>query len=430
MERWLGTEERIFTKLRIAQALNVVTVAAVIGHVSTESMRVALEQVQRRHPVLGARLVEAPRPRMLFDDVPKMHLEVVDGGDNLDRWKACFDSELNRPFDAARGPLARAALVRREKSFELIFTHDHGLGDAMSGCIAVRDLLRALSGQPLPPLPCRPSFDEMIGPLNRGQAVVDKVISEVAARARRVSSYLDQFSDRLSAVPAASHDAAASCLTRFVHQTISAEHTSALVARCRDERVSVHAALCAALACAFVEVRGAARRLVCTSALDMRGYLEPDVTDDFGLYAMGTTDVLRVEAGGSFWELAREVRRKLLAARTPQRLRSYRALIGVAEHTIELTRQPSVAGLVKLGIDGHIAVSNLGRLGMPTRYGDFNLQGLSFGATVLDYDVALMATTLAGILHMNFMYIPIETSPVDAERTARCVRHLIASLAR
>ncbi|TDC90753.1 hypothetical protein E1292_43320 [Nonomuraea deserti] len=120
------------------------------GPLDREAMLRACEAVVDRHPVLRCAFEQrdgelhvvpaAGRPPVAFATAP-------DPGHLL-------RTEIARPFDLGRGPLARFTLVEvtRERHV-LLFVGHHLVFDGMSKDLLTRDLAAAYAGEALPPLP-------------------------------------------------------------------------------------------------------------------------------------------------------------------------------------------------------------------------------------------------------------------------------------
>ncbi|HEX6749443.1 MAG TPA: amino acid adenylation domain-containing protein [Longimicrobium sp.] len=129
------------------------------GTVDADALRRALTAVVARHEALRARYREADGAPVQEIAAPwEIDLPVVPvaGDDDEEAWLA---AEAFRPFDLERGPLLRAALLRRgEREHVLALNVHHSVGDGWSWGLLLRDLsdayAAALRGDDphLPPL--------------------------------------------------------------------------------------------------------------------------------------------------------------------------------------------------------------------------------------------------------------------------------------
>ncbi|MFL5541692.1 MAG: amino acid adenylation domain-containing protein, partial [Longimicrobiaceae bacterium] len=130
------------------------------GPVDAEALRRALAAVVARHEALRARYREVDGAPLQEVMPPwPIDLPVVDVADDAEA-EAWLAEEAWRPFDLERGPLVRAALLRRsERAQVLALNVHHSAGDGWSWGLILRDLsaayAAALRGEDptLPPLP-------------------------------------------------------------------------------------------------------------------------------------------------------------------------------------------------------------------------------------------------------------------------------------
>lgn len=119
------------------------------GSIESERMQQALEQVVNCHDSLRTTFsVHSVEPVLDVDDELRVSLRVEDmtgaGDADVDRF---IDRLMTEGFDLARGPLFRAALIRREQDkFLFVLVVHHIVFDGWSANIFLKDLLRVYSG--------------------------------------------------------------------------------------------------------------------------------------------------------------------------------------------------------------------------------------------------------------------------------------------
>jgi amino acid adenylation domain-containing protein len=142
------------------------TVARLQGDVRVEVLEACLREIVRRHEALRTHFVAVGgKPVQAIDPEPRVALPVIDlralpaplAEAELASRRAEHES---RPFDLARGPLLRAALVRRaDDEHVLLFAMHHIVSDRWSMGILVRELVALYPAiaqgrpSPLPDLP-------------------------------------------------------------------------------------------------------------------------------------------------------------------------------------------------------------------------------------------------------------------------------------
>ncbi len=121
------------------------------GALDPVALEAALGEIVRRHEALRTVFPEiGGEPRQKVEPFREWSLPVVETGD-LARWLA---EEAGRPFDLARGPLMRAALLRLgDEDFVLWLNLHHIVNDGASLELLARELGALYSGSALPDLP-------------------------------------------------------------------------------------------------------------------------------------------------------------------------------------------------------------------------------------------------------------------------------------
>jgi len=376
-ERRLGAFESALSLTYEQAPLNATVVLQLDGAPPAEAVRRALATLQRRHPLLGVRLVGKPgRYRFEGGTVPPVPVEVtVRDGD--DHWRAVAEEEIGRSIDRDRGPLVRCRLLRdglrdgprgdAAARGELLLTFHHSIMDATSALHLCQELL-GLCAEPVdeaetePTAPLPPAealFPAPFRGLRRWPRVAgfalrqlaDEVVCRRRSRGRRVT------------IPA-------SARCRILPLSLSAEATTALVRRMRRRRSSLHSVLAAALFLATGErlFDGGSFPLRCLTFADLRPYLDPPVpAGDLGACFAMMRFRGPAPRGRSFWEVAGEIQRRVHAA--TRRGDKFLA---------SLTSFATMRGLIGLGSArmAEVALSYTGPARIERRYGETELRGL------------------------------------------------------
>lgn len=409
--RALSPTENLMWQLDEAGSINFTMLARVAGELSEAALVDALAAVQARHPLLRVR-IEAADDGLVFaeGDVPRLPLTI-----ERSAWFEVAAREINLPIDWRSGPLARVTAIAEDQGFRLLVTMHHAAADATSGTRFVRDLLEAyeavLAGRDpaLAVLPVPQAQDDRIPDPPRGL--------RLAWRAGGLLSR--QLAAKVAGVvrPALDEPDAA-VQTAVLFELLDASLTHALAERARSEGTTVHGALGAAMLLAMAEDLDGGGTMGCLSALDVRGELSEPETDAIGLFVMGLTTRHRVRSGDALWDLARDLKTKL----TTQLARGDHFTTAALTRLAPKGEPPDVvARRVVSMVGATVAVTNLGRLDLPTRYGPLELRELSFCAAGNAFPgsaAGLMVTTFAGRLSFNFVYA---TPGYHAER-ARAMR--------
>lgn len=418
--RVLGNIERGCWLIDQTAPMNVLAVAQVRGRVALARLSVALELVQRRHPLLRVCVqVEDGLPAYFYSDAP-IPLAVMERRDDT-HWQEVVTAERNRPFCSDQAPLLRLTVLHAEEESELIFTMHHLISDGASSTFILRDLLLALSGQAsassLPPLPERQALEDLMPQSERGLSGLKRSAHFLAEQAwtffvRRPLLLAEQQS-----VPPLERRSAVS------HQQLTKEETSSLLSVCRSHGVTLHGALCAALLIAVgAEVRTESvatdNLLGCCTPVNLRRVLQPQIGEDIGLYVGPIVTFHRLTAHTELFALATELTKQLHAARTAGV--PARALATQSRLLPSWVSPQQAAKHLYNRLFGTVSVTNMGVLDIPLEYGDLRLTAVHIGGANNPYGslISIGVTTLAGQHFLNFNY---NEQIVSDERIQRVV---------
>jgi hypothetical protein len=404
--RPLGALEEIMWLLDQSSPVHFALVAEIGGYTTVEEWRAALDALQRRHPLLSVcidsshspiphfrRVEGAPIPLRVVEDVPA-------------HWESEVEAELHKQFDPEQAPLIRAVLLYRESKAVFILVAHHSIADGFSSAFAIRDVLRALSGQPLDPLPLMPSREEIFG-LPRGTS------SE--GRPRGPSS---------GAVAAsAASDKRKNPVPHVQRFSLLPDLTSRLQSRSKEEGTTVHGALCAALVLAGRKIDPAWHenpvRMRTSVSIRILLRLEEDC-----MLAIGGGEVsVDPQATAEFWELARLIKSGLSGVQT--REGAAISINAVNEAVLSGLDVQAAAQLLKRAFGGQAMVTNLGRLPFDTSFGRLKLESL-WGPAVLrgiDGEQTLAAATVNGslnLLHTSYAPLPALLKNIEEVLVKAC----------
>lgn len=442
IERPLSPLEATVWLLDRLARLSFVMVADVAGPLTDNALRLALDAVQQRHPLLRLRVsLEADNLLMYRSaGVPPLPLRVVEAPGGA--WQAEAEAEQQAGFPTETGPLFRCTLLRHApERATLLTTFHHMIGDGLSGVFLVRDVLQAAGAVLAEQSPRLEPLDP-VAPLQVAIPASERGLTGMWNYLKWLTR--DHFPFLLRGFPRRMRlDAEIPVQqrrTRLVSRQLDAEATTALVQRARQERTTVHGALGAAqlLAVAHEFDEPRAVPLALGSAINLREQMRPAPREDVGFFVSLATSTHRIAPESDFWELARDVRRELtrrverrepwtaIAAGT-RGLAAFRRWIPLTEATA--IRMAQIADLFGHGATG---LTNLGVLPIPQRYGPLTLEALHFsGAMSALCNLGSSAATFADRLHWNFIYQSPSLATDRAERlAARAVDRLQQAVKR
>jgi hypothetical protein len=223
--------------------------------------------------------------------------------------------------------------------------------------------------------------------------------------------------------------------------TTSEEMSTALVLRCREEKVTVNTALWTAFLAAQHDVQDTVKSYQHRSALavNTRDKLTVPVGEAFGFYASSLTVQLKYAFRKSFWENARRLHKKIRTSL--EKTEIFRMLIAeLMSPTLLDSLYFSKYGLIenkiserllkRMGWDrityGH-AITNVGRMDIPTEYGPLLLDtvyGPSFYSDVEEKIVGVI--TVGGRISFMLTYNKVIISTDIAEKIQDTVMNYLA----
>lgn len=165
------------------------------------------------------------------------------------------------------------------------------------------------------------------------------------------------------------------------HWTLSSAEVTKIVARCREEKTSVHGALCAAFLLAIAAEIKSHKEIIlkCHTPINIRNYLTVNVNDNLGEYITRPVTAHRLTQNTNFWNLAREVKSKLSQFLADGKIfddvLKARSLLSSNSNKGEENLDFRNLG----GID--IVITNLGNLTIKQQFGKLQLQELYLTAT-------------------------------------------------
>lgn len=413
MNRPLSTFERVFWLLDRAVSQNFVMIARVFGTVRESHLRQALDILQSIHPPLNARFKEGDPPGFT-DGAPPIPIRLLERKDD-DHWQKVAEEEMLNPFPWTTGPMMRAILLHSENCCDLLMTFCHITADALSGVKCVEIILSYMAKldageavEPGPPLKELPStFDLLRKNLPFGDSPEQGEDNAKAVQPAVLQPDADAPPDKR--------------ITRVIQRVLSPGDARKLLSRCRKEKTSIHAALCAALLQTAVEKiqvikedTGSAILMGCTTPVNVRHLFDRAIGDDIGNFISDALHFQTVDANVSLWEVARDVRtemkKELSLGNDVKALRDIGGLLEIA------STPEAVLKVVDKTLPP-ILVTNLGQLEIAEHFGSLRLDQLHFVASINPASsggLGLAVSGFRGMIILNFLYLEPYFSPERA----------------
>jgi hypothetical protein len=236
--------------------------------------------------------------------------------------------------------------LRGSKTSELIFTVHHSIGDGLSTLYFVRDLLRAIDGEPLEQLPPSPPADSFI--LNNTPRLEP------------------QASKRVESLP----KPGAPIITTA---ELEADTLQALIKRARTEGTTVHAAFTAALLLSAQSEFDSEVPISALQPVSLRS-LNSQMGESFGLYISAGIVSLQADGKPDLWRFARSIKKQLEPALDPNFLSArYSAL---RSFLLSNPNPSEVYSHYRRGVTYHLVVSNKGRLRFDSQIGHLRIDAI------------------------------------------------------
>jgi len=408
-----SSEQALEIMNRCANSLHVVTIGRLIGPLTAEVLRPALDLLQKRHPRLNSRIMGSLNNLRFEDGATKIPLQVVEKSDSS-QWQEVVLEELNQKIESHRG-LMRAVLVHFERENNvsyLIVTLHHTISDGLSSIQLYSEILtycqKIASSEPisevirLRPLP---SVERLLPKSLQGfRGLMDGFYSLLRLK------FLHDW-HRPKTLGFEKYVPIESRGSNMIHRHLDEELTKRVVNCCRQEKTTVQAALCVAMMWAVAKQITAGKRvnvrLSCQSFVNLRQRLQPIIdNENLGMLASFIISFHTLETNMSFWGLARDIRQQVEAGLEGSAIFS---LMLILRNIFEfLLAHPNE-------IPTSVALSNIGRVNIPQVYGLFKIEEISFTTAAAVSGGALIATilTFAEKMFLNFTF----SEPSISQRT-------------
>jgi len=371
--RPLGAFEELFSLFDQYFPTNGALAAQIAGHTTIQQWRDALDAVQQRHPLLSAYIDttfnRVPHFRRVTGQRIPLRLVTSPGA----QWQQEIAEEVNAPFTPDQAPLFRAVLLHQQTHCIFILSSHHAVCDGSSRIFLLRDILLALSGQALEALPLAPSRETLFGAQQRTSS----------------EPGLPSFAAQRPPLP-------------HVEGTkLTTGETTALQRRAREEDVTIHAAVSAALTTAgrAIDKSWHNNPLRIMSPAEIRDMLG---LKDQCMVSFGGGEI-SIPPGGSmtFWELARFAKHGLSTVKSTENISRMVDLQSAAVSSNLSVDQ--AFQLKRNAFNAQVMFSNLGRLPFDSTFGPLRLETLWAPCALrgTEGEQTLGAVSVNGSLHLT-----------------------------
>lgn len=379
LERQLGFWETVRQNTHLKQfgTSQIAIVATIRGPLTVSLIKNALRLLFDQQPLLQARIIKKNDVYLFeldrqFDDIPFTVVERHT--DNL--WKKTIEHELSCPPPTDKY-LWKAVFIhgqdRESNRHELLLFFHHAIADGVSACHAIKNLLnwcqQAMEG-------CQPSTSPlpMIAP-----------VENTLKKHLTWDEYLLQLHNHH---PIPQEDSWHYIQEEPLGQRVSTGYfieTSyhGLIARCRQEGVTINSALAAALICSGRKIQIHKGPISLLSLVDLRKYCEPPIAYDYlGCYVTSilTRHDIKKITPTTVWDLARTYQRTLYESIPKLGFTPYEFSPQQLENFSISNPIGSLAGTKNLkkeaGYSVDFCLTNKGLIDIPQHYGDIQIEKL------------------------------------------------------
>ena len=436
-ERKVTGAERFFSH----SPFSIVTmVARIKGKVTEEVLKNAVAKMQQRHALLRVRIKDDRNDELWFtsEGVQEIPIDIIPRNSEND-WIKIHAEASQIPYEFETHPAIRFILVKSPDASDLIILCHHIICDGMSLAYLARDLMVHL-GDPKREVEVLPSPEPITLENLPSDVSLSGVVKFFINRIKRQWTEAIVFFDQEDY----------EVLTKtywdnFQHELLSIElseeETDSLVARCREEKVTVNSAITTAFSGAqsFVASEKPHHEKIAIAA-SLRDRLPNPQGEAMGFYAQGFELKLKYNHKKTFWDNARRYHKKITSNFTNKKLFSdLPGYLQMDSNIYEALNFKKLGGLVlrdssryeKLSNFSEMkdvvvrllkrakietleakllgpAITNLGRLDFPKTYGSLELDRLIMqpgGAFPLVHvDMVIGAVTCSGKLSLVLEY--------------------------
>ena len=371
--RPLGAFEELFCLFDQSFPTNHALAAQITGHTTVQQWLDALDALQQRHPLLSVRIdttfSRVPHFRRVTGQRIPLRVVTSPGA----QWQQEIAETVNAPFTPDQAPLFRAVLLHQETHCTFILSSHHAVSDGISLIFLLRDILLALSGHALETLVLAPSREVLFGAQQRTST--DPGVPSLAAQ-RHPMPHVEGVK-------------------------LTQEETTTLHRRAREEGVTIHAAISAALTIAGRAIDESWRKspLRIMSPAEVRDILG---LKDQCMVSLGGGEISIAPSGSmTFWELARFAKDGLSAVKSTENISRMIDLQSGAVSS-NLTVEQAFQ-LKRNAFNAQAMFSNLGRLPFDSTFGPLKLETLWAPSALrgIEGEQTLGAVTVNGTLHLT-----------------------------
>lgn len=420
MSRPLSPIEHAIYMVDTVVSQSFVIIARVSGNLSEPVLRKSLDMVQEKHPPLRWKIIDHQGPKFSADGVPGIPLRIIDR-EKDEQWIEEAEEEMQKPFSWSEGPLVRVVQLKGQNQCDLLITFCHIHTDGTSGVSVLGDVLRFADQL------ARGETMAQVKSLEAPLSSIELLREDLEFQKESP----DAVAESAQNIPAAEFKGGREVLpeeriTRIIHKVLEPSDAENLVRRSKAERTSVHGTLCGAFLQALVEVsremmgveKKGPLRIGCITPVNIRNHFHRPPGEDIGYYISFAVHHQDVDDKVSLWDTARAVKESI--ENEVKTGRDIEAIRGVGEALKEFSKPIDLVRAINTS-NPSVAATNLGKLDIPEKFGDFLLENLHVSVSIspdTKDGFAIAVTTHRGRMTINFLFAEPYITRIMAVRIA------------
>jgi len=422
MLRKLGILEKAMLISNRHAPFNIVSVLRLENAPSPDEVKAALTVLQKRHPLLGAKIVEAGN-HPYFEALPvkDFSFKTLERA-NAESWRIVAEEEMAAGHDTAAGPLFRAVFLYRDGFGDLVLSVHHAIMDAVSGVNLLDELLRICAGEAtgLPTLEITPAMEERFpvpykGPW-RGIASIKYALSQMA------DAFRYQWRNRDKRMPPVRLGGRGSTATLILPEDL----VDSLSYQGRKRGITLNTLMNAALMLATNRHLYSDKPVTMRTFTfgDLRPYTEPPMPpENLANYMSLLGITMDVSGNRDFWALAKELQTKIY--RTLKSGDKFSAVL-MSEMLLKMITRTRFMRF------GATALSYSGVVSLKKQYGDTKVNGLH--GFVSGYDLGPEMASQARLFNdqvwWDFIYLDTDMDAALAKKIIGEVKAILEAVDR
>lgn len=400
---------------RYANSLNVVIISKIQGLIGNEVLRQSLDLVQLRHPRLNSHIVGSlDSLRFKTEGTEKIPLKVIFNPEP-EYWQTAVTDELSTKIESEK-VLLRATLIKASEestSNYFITTIHHAIIDAICGINLHSDILKFCQQIVL---------EKQIPKVNKLAAYPS--LEELIANYTVENEELPKPNKPIDTLPFEKFAPHQERSCGLIHKQLNPDLTQQLIERCKQEKVTVHGAICSAMMLALAKQLGKKGKdfyFSCRSSVDMRRRVNPPVSEEnIAMLVSALTSFHPVNNETSFWDLAKQVTEQIKAKLKTREVCN--VILSYRQGTEYAVNNPE-------RVSFSVFATNIGKVSISSDYGLFQLEEICYAlsTTVMGSVFGVAVSTFQDKITFNFLY----AQPLISQSTIeKLVKNSIECLVR